>query len=779
MDRNIHSQSPGPGENTAFINKEQIFPAILRNWYWFILTAILGLALALAYNKYFHSSFKSSMTLLLKNVPHQSTMNSTLDNLEVKEKTVNIQDEQSVVSAYSLQLRTLQDLDWKTSLYKKLIIGKKDLYKNEPFGVTLPIGKDQGLNIPVTIHVLSGGNYIAECDYHAKNTDSPVAIVFREKGAFGKPFNNAWFHFTLDSAGFGHLPEEGAEYILVVNDIPKLAMDYQTQLVVKIAAPESNVLSVELTGPNVQRNVDYLNALGDTYRRFGLDQKNQSAINTMQFIRNQIAGVADSLQISSNRFTNFRTNNKVVDLSQEGTMILQKAEDVDRQQNALKLKINYYNELSKHLDNEDDIKGFVAPSIGVSDPELTTLVQKQAQQLSARKTLSLTAQALNPRLIAINNDIESTQQLIKRTVSSLLTNAQFELNSLAQQKTQTNSRMTDIPQTERTFLDIKRGFDINNQLYNFLLQKRAEAGIALASNSPDAQILDAATPMTTEPIGLKPVVNLAIGLLLGIVLTFGIILLRLYTDKRLKDQNGVQESLHLSVAGTIPHNKLPGNLPVIQYPNSRITESFRNLRSNLRILLKDQPSAIIAVHSVAQAEGKSFISENISAILSLSGKKVLLMSLDKKSSPPENFSGDKAAAGGLGEYLNGTSSFKEILSATETPGLSFIKAGNPDVRLAELMDSPQMEEFMKQARASFDFVVIDNAPIGILSDAKTIASFADVNLFVLRIGFSTKKELSYINRAAEEETIRNMIVVLNDIPIRASLNKKSGYFNES
>ena len=141
--------------------------------------------------------------------------------------------------------------------------------------------------------------------------------------------------------------------------------------------------------------------------------------------------------------------------------------------------------------------------------------------------------------------------------------------------------------------------------------------------------------------------------------------------------------------------------------------------------------------------------------------------------------GDKAAAGGLSEYLNGTFSFKEILSATQTAGLSFVKAGNPDVRLAELMDSPQMEEFMKQARASFDFVVIDNAPIGILSDAKTIASFADVNLFVLRIGFSTKKELSYINRTAEEETIRNMIVVLNDIPIRTRLNKKSGYFNES
>ncbi|MHA4809788.1 GumC family protein [Flavitalea flava] len=778
--KNTHPS--GPGEKQIFINKAMIFPAILRNWYWFILAAALGLTLALGFNKYFHGSYKSSMTLLLKNVPHQSTLNSTMDNLDIKEKTVNIQDEQSVVSAYSLQLKTLQDLDWKTSVYKKLIIGKQDLYKNEPFVVTLSTGKEQAREVPVTIHILPGGDYTAQCDYQSKTADSLVGIKFSEKGAFGKPFDNTWFHFTLDPAVPGSVPEAGIDYLLVINNIAGLAIDYQGQLAVKIAAPESNVLTVELKGPNVQRNVDYLNGLGETYRKFGLDQKNQSAINTMQFIRNQIAGVADSLQLSSNRFTNFKTNNKVVDLSQEGTLILQKAEEVDKKVNTLKLKINYYNELNNHLNSEDDLKSFVAPSIGDPDPELVNLVQKQAQQYSVRKTLSLTAQARNPKLIEVNNDIELTQQLIKKTVGSLLSNAQFELNSLEQQKAQTNTRLTAIPQTERAFMDVKRGFDINSQLYNFLLQKRAEAGIALASNNPDAQILDAATPMTTEPIGLKPIVNLAIGILLGIVLTLGIILLRLYTDKKLKDQEGVRQSLHLSVAGSIYHNKTGSELPVLQYPNSEITEAFRDLRANLRLLLKDrptaQPGAILAVHSVSRAEGKSFIAANISAILSLSGKKVLLLDLDKKTPRPESL-GSTPAIKSLGHYLNGKASLTEILSDTQVPGLSFIKAGNPDTRLAELMDSPQMDKFMKEAQAFFDFIVIDNSPIGILSDAKTIASYADINLFVLRIGFSTRKNLGYINRTAEEETVPNMVVVLNDVPAGRGQQKKEGYFNES
>jgi len=779
METNRNPQAHGGGERIIF-RKEMIFPAILRNWYWFIIAAILGVGLALVFNKLYTRSYKSSMTLLIQNDPHQSPMNSSLDNLSIKEKTININDEQTIVSAYSLQLKTLQNLDWKTSLYKKSIIGigSKDLYKNEPFKVILPEGKVQWRQIPVTIHILSGGNYTAECDYRYKEADTERVVRFSEKGAFEKPFDNAWFHFTLDSTGMGGLPEEGSEYELIINDIYQMAINYQAQLVVKIPAPESNVLSVELKGPSVQRNVDYLNALGETYRKFGLDQKNQSAIGTLQFIRTQLAGVADSLHASGNRFTRFRTKKRIVDLSQEGSMILQKAEEVGRKENALKLKINYYNELNKHLGAGEELKGFVAPAIGDPDPDLTALVQKLTQLYSQREAMSLTAQAKNPRLIALNNDIDLTQQLIKKNISGLQANAEYELSSLQQQKDQTNSRLTGIPQTERELLDIKRGFDVNSQLYNFLLHKRAEAGIALASNSPYVQILDEATPATTEPMGLKPMFNLAIGGLVGILLVLGILLLKQYTDKRLKDPVGVEQALVLSTAGVIPHNRLSTDLPVTEYPSSAITEGFRGLRANLRILLKDQSHSVIAVHSMRQAEGKSFVAVNLAAILALSNKKVLLLQLDKKSSHVEELLG-AGRAKDFSDYLSGTASLQDILSTTKVRCLSFIRAGNPDVHLAELLESQVMERFIKEARASFDYIVVDNPPIGILSDAKIIASHAAINLFVLRIGVSTRKELAAINKTAEEETIPNMIVALNDVPRRARADKKAGYFTES
>src|ERR1700743_357268 len=339
MEQNKYPRQTGFHSGKSFSQK-LIFPAILRNWYWFALAAIMGLGLALLYNKVFPGSFKSTMTVLLINAPHQSPLSSTLDNLDIKESPVNIQDEQTVVSAYSLQLKTLENLNWKTIWYKKSFIGKKDLYKNEPFEVIF--NDDSVLHaIPLKVHPISPAAFTIECDYHDKQADTQRVIRFNEKAYYGKPFANNWFHFTIYPAGSA-VPADGSDYLLVFNNLEYLALEYQMALDVKIPAPESNVLNVELKGGNVQRNVDYLNELGNTYLKFGLDQKNQSAINTLSFIRREISGVADSLRTSGDRYTNFRTQNRVVDLNQEGNLVLQKVEDVDKQESILKLKIDYY-----------------------------------------------------------------------------------------------------------------------------------------------------------------------------------------------------------------------------------------------------------------------------------------------------------------------------------------------------------------------------------------------------------------------------------------------------
>jgi capsular exopolysaccharide synthesis family protein len=381
-------------------------------------------------------------------------------------------------------------------------------------------------------------------------------------------------------------------------------------------------------------------------------------------------------------------------------------------------------------------------------------------------------------MIAVSDDITLTQKLIQNNISSHLAATRDQIASLEQQKQENNNRLTNIPATERSFLDIKRGFDVNSTLYNFLLQKRAEAGIALASNNPDAKILDPATIPTTGPIGLKPLISAAIGVLLGMLLTLGIVLLREYTNDRLREPEEATAALHLSVAGLIPHNRLRTELPVTRHPHSEITESFRSLRANLRLMLKDKDSALIALHSATSGEGKSFVASNLASLLALSTRKTLLIQADRHNTHLEELVGAQPPRMDLTDYLEGTAAFGELLTPTEVPGLCFIRASQPDSHLSELMDTPAMEKFIREARAAYGFIIVDNPPISILSDARIMAAYADINLFVLRIGYSTVKELSFINNTAEEDTVKNMIVVLNDTPPSRKKMKKAAYFKD-
>lgn len=776
MDPNNHPRQTGFHSGKSF-NKQMILPAILRNWYWFLLVGGLGFGVAFALRKAFPGMYKSTMTILLINSPHQMPFNSSsLDNnLEIQQNPINVQDEQTVLSAYSLQLQTLQNLNWKTRWYKKSFLGKRDIYLEDPYVVNF--ADDSVMKgVELLITPLSPTNYRVECDHKQRIGDVDSTIRFTTTATFGQPFVNTWFRFTLYPIAMTP-PPPGTQYVLVFNDLNFMAIEYQGALEVKIVAPESDVLNVDLKGENVVRNVAYLNELGRTYLKFGLDQKNQSAINTLTFIRSQITGVADSLRTSGDRYTDFRTRNKVVDLTQEGAMVLQKVEDLDKQQNLLKLKMEYYNGLNRHLTDGDSLKSFVAPPLGDPDPDLSANVQKLASLYSQRAALSLSVQAKNPKMIAVNDDIALTQKLIQNNIAGHLTATREQIQSLEQQKKENNDRLTNIPATERSYLDIKRGFDVNSTLYNFLLQKRAEAGIALASNNPDAKILDPATLPTTNPIGLKPVISAAIGVILGMLITLGFVLLKEYNDDRLREPEEAMAALHLSVAGLIPHNKLKTGLPVTQHPQSEITESFRNLRTNLRLLLKDGNTALIAVHSATSGEGKSFITANLASLLAIGSKKALLIQADKHNTHLEELVGAQPKKD-LTEYLEGTASFRELLTPTEVPGLSFIRASQPDSPLSELMDTPNMEKFIREARAAFGFIIVDTPPISILSDARIMATYADINLFVLRIGYSTVKELSFINQTAEEETVKNMIAVLNDTPPTRKKLKKAGYFKD-
>lgn len=761
---NSKSSQNGHPASPPKINKDLLISGIIRNWYLFIAAAIFGLIAAFIYNQYFPKNYKASSVFLLKNQPHQLVMETPMEDLNIRERSPKVQNELAVLSSYQLQVKTLQNLNWVVSWTKNSLFTKEDLYREEPFLVTSSQISGQQKEIPLTIKVISDSVYSVSCSFHGPGS-SKRNIEFKERGSFGRPFQNQYFNFTLNKIE-DRLPLVGAEYKLQFNDLNQMAIDYQSRLEVKTTATESDIITVDLKGTNAQRVVDYLNALGTSYVEFGLEEKNRIAGNKLTFIRTQITGLSDSLKTSGNRFTSFRSKNRIVDLSQEGTQTLKKVEDVAVQENLLRARIDYYSSLKANLTEGGQIKNIASPvEAGLTDPTIINLLLKLNDLISRREALANMVQPGNPKMIAANKEIEFTQKQIAGNVNSLLINAQNELQKLEIQKQQVNAQLSDIPKTERTLLGFKRDFDINSQLYNYLLQKSAEAAIALASNDPDVQILDKAAIENTERVGFKPYINLLIGFSIALILALTTVALREFSSSRLKNANYVAGVLDLSVAGLISHNTSGTEIPVLQRPYSEITESFRNLRATLQYLLKESGGNVIAIHSTVRGEGKSFVAVNLASIISLSNKNVLLIEADFRNPHLYRTLGVNNE-NGLSDYLAKTSSFDGIQKRSRIEGLTFISAGTNNPRLSEMLTTHQLAQLIDEAKKKYDIILIDNAPFKIVSDSKIFASQADINLFVLKMDYSTEEELAYINKTAREEMTKNMVVVLNDVSER-------------
>ena len=774
---NRNSQRSNPQQPEG-IDIKQLGSKLLRNWYWFVLLGFIGLAAGIIISKYSKQKYKVSSTILIKTDGTENTLSALFEDMGLKGKKTNVLNQVGVLKSYSLHLNALENLDWDQTWYATSLFGDVDLYQKEPFSVKVAAGNVQLKGIPIKITPISETDFTIKVDEEIEQNGYKKVIEFEAVGKFDVPFKNEHFSFSINKVK--EYPFiVGNEYILIFNDLSQIALNYQEMMEVKVADEESDIIYVSIESKQPARAANYLNELGKVYIAFGLSGKNRVANNTVNFIENQIAGVTESLHSAGEDFTDFRSQNRIVDLGQEGGIVIKKLEEIEQEEALSKMKIDYYKNLKQYLNDAGQMEDLIAPSVvGVTDPALNSLVLNLSDLYSQREVLSYTVQEKNPNLIALDKEIDYTKKVLEENISNLLNNSQIELSNLQQQKRRANTQLARLPKTEQNLIAMKRSFDLKNDLYTFLLQKRAEAGIAKAANDPDAQILDPARIDTALEIGPKKSQITVLGLFIGLILPLIFFTFYSYFDNRLNSIKDIENQSDLSVVGMIQYNKFKSELPAIEFPHSAISESFRGLKLNLQYLLKDKSSKVIAVHSSIAGEGKSFVTLNLAASIAVN-KKVLLIEADMRK--PRLFEvlghvNDK----GLSNYLNGKYGFEEVVKATKIKGLNFVAAGPVPFYPSELLNNGLLEKFIEEAKKSYDYIIFDNAPASIVNDAMMIAPFADANLFVLKLKSSTKNQLEYVNRVANEGIIKNMVITLNNVTSESNgfNNKSYGYYNE-
>ncbi len=466
---------------------------------------------------------------------------------------------------------------------------------------------------------------------------------------------------------------------------------------------------------------------------------------------------------------NFRFNNRFVDLTAEGNLVLQRLERYEMEKNTLNLQMQYYEYLKEYLTSRNETGLIVSPSVmGVGDPMLIRLVQELSQLQLQQKQVGFVLKDELPASNLISGKVDQARAALLENVTNSISQLKISMGDVEGRIADVNSQLGRLPGTERQLIRIQRDFDLNSTVYNFLLEKRAEAGIAMASKVSDNKIIDEAVPYNAARIKPKTRQNYMMALILGLLLpALAIILIDLMNNKVI-DKKDIERATKAPILGFISHSAYDSEVPVVEKPGSTLAESFRSIRTSLKYFTPDDQPTVIAVTSTISGEGKTFVAMNLAAIISMLGRKTLLVGLDlRKPRINKILSLDHSV--GMSTYLSGNSKFEQVVQKTEIENLWFVSSGPIPPNPSELIERKAMTEFLEKARKEFDYIIIDTPPAAVVTDALLLAQRADVTLFVVRQRYSARSTLHLIDEIYRNKEIKNPGIIVNDISM-------SGYY---
>lgn len=746
------------------VNLKRYISLFISNWYWFAIALLISLSIAYGINRWSEKAYTISATLLIK-----GDQNVNLSNIfpgsDAYRSQQNLKNEIGILKSFDLNRRVMRQLPDFYTIYTK--VGKRGiaetrLYKDCPFVVVFDSLEKQTFGRRIDIRIIPDNKYILRIN---GNRD------FVKELSFGERFREMGFDFIIKprSEAFSYDPDNSNKYYFSFTSPEALANFYRGKLSVSPVDEDASLVQLTTSGFVPEQEADYLNMLMKVYLDFGLEYKNLTAAQTLNFIEEQLGTISDSLKRAERALENFRLVNRLIDLSREGMMIQSKLEGIDAEKTKLQMQKSYYEYLKSYIDSKREDGDIVAPSVmGVTDQMLMGLVSQLTQFQQQKKQLAMNLYDSAEPLKLIETNITSVRQAISENVADGLANIENSIRETDRRLQGVEKEISRLPSTEREMINIQRKFDLNNTVYTYLLEKRAEAGIAKASNVPDNRIIDQAGSYSTYRIRPKEKQNLMIAIMLGLLIPLlGIVLID-FLNNKIIDKKDVEKGTKAPIVGYVSHNRLDTEIPVIENPGSTIAESFRSVRTNLKYFVKDTKCPVISVSSTITAEGKTFISINLASIIAMSGKKVLLVGLDLRKPRIHKILGIRNKEG-LSDFLIGEKEYKDVKNKTDLENLWYTPSGPVPPNPAELIESSRMNEFINAAKKEFDFIIIDTPPVAIVTDALLVSPLTDFYIFVVRQRYTSRNTLDLIEELHRNENIKSIGIVINDISI-------SGYY---
>ncbi|WP_051957467.1 GumC family protein [Altibacter lentus] len=777
--------------NTPMNNSEaretslrELVEKYLRHWYWFVLGVIVAVILAFIYLRYTTPSYATHATVIIKDErsgggPSELAAFADLGGFFSKFNNSKIENELAIFNSKRIISDVVRELDLNITYQSLGTVKASELYKYKPFTVQYLSFADSTRTNPVPtliFEIKSSTEYAVETQSGAMQGTytfgERVSLPFGDITVLPNLENMSIFESFIDR-----------QISVTYRPVEAVALAYQQRITVANDIKNSNVVNVRLQSPVPEKAEDFINELIFQYNKDAINDQNQVAQKTSNFIDSRLEIITRELDSVERNKEQFKSSNRLTDIETEAQIILQNASEYNNRQSGIATQLELANTMIDYMENSST-NDLLPSNIGLDGQEVGEAVNNYNQLILQRNKLLKTSTAKNPIVVNVNNQIEQIREGILSSLKNTSNALKVSMRDLNYQEAALNSKIAQVPTKEKLYRGIERQQTIKEQLYLFLLQQREEASISLAVTAPKAKIVDLAYSSKAPVAPNRPLIYmgaLLAGLLVPFIGVYGSFLL----NTKVANRRDVERVLtDTPLIGEIPRLKKSDDELIQHNDRSILAESFRILRTNLQYLFvnKEKEAAAtktVFVTSTIKGEGKTFVAFNLALTLALTGKKVVLLGADIRNPQlhrylPEAFRKNK----GLTEYIIDPSlTAGELTAQSEyNPNLSIVLSGVIPPNPAELLMQERTTRIFDELSEDFDYIIVDTAPSMLVTDTILINKMADILLYVVRAGFTDKRLLEFPKDAINDGRLANMAVVLNNVTMsNFGYGNKYGY----
>lgn len=788
--------TPENPEEKPFNLYELIFK-YLAYWPWFVVSVIVCVVLAFVYLRYQAPVYNVTASVLIKEEDSRNrSMGAAGSAMEALQSmggfsmSNNFDNEVEIMKSRTLIKKVVTHLGLYISTGEKRFFGyNTPLYKTSPLEVYMSPEEADKLEGSIKLHLTyTPDNHLkAKAEYTLNEEEAEIEKNFEKLPAvFPTPVGVISVTVKDSILTEWRKGNDGdLQLISYINSPTAVAKAYGENLSVESTSKTTTIAQMAVKNTSRQRAVDFINCLVAFYNQDANDEKNEVAMKSAEFIEDRINIINQELGTTETQLADFKQKSGLTDLTSDAQLALQENSKYEQMRIENQTQIRLVEFLREYINNPANAHEVIPANVGLQDQDLTQLIDKYNSMLIERKRLLLTSSETNPAVVNMNTGIEATRHNVQTTVTSVLKGLQITKADLERQARKYEGRISSAPQQEKEFLSIARQQEIKAQLYIMLLQKREENAITLAATATNGRIIEEALP-DKDPVSPKKKMIALAALIIGLAIPVGFVYLRDLLKYKIENREDVERITNVGILAELPKCATPekGAIVIHENKNDIMEETFRGLRTNLLFML-GKDDKVVLFSSTQPGEGKSFVAGNTAVSLAFLGKKVIVVGMDIRKPGLNKVFNLSRRAEGITNYLSDLDNvnlFDMIQHSDISPNLDILPGGPVPPNPTELVARDVLVQAIDQLKSRYDYVILDTAPIGMVTDTAIIGRVADMCVYVCRADVTPKAGYEYINVLKNEHKFPKLATVINGIDMSKRKNsygygygKKYGY----